>query len=329
MPKSENQKLKLLYLARILLRETDQAHPLGMSQLISRLGEYGVSAERKSIYSDIDALRTFGLDIECQKGANCGYYVASRDFELPELKLLVDAVQSSKFITQKKSAELIRKLEALTGKYEAQQLARQVYITNRLKTINEKIYYTVDSLHQAINENSLIAFRYYEWNSDKQKVFRRDGEVYRVSPWALCWDDENYYLIGTDMKDGVIKHFRVDKLEGLRLLGEKRPDSESLQNLDTALYAKKVFSMFGGREETVTLRCKNSRAGVIIDRFGEDVVFRRADSGHFEVTVKVAVSPHFLSWLISFAGEITVLSPDSVRRELRELAKKALESMPE
>lgn len=319
MPKSANQKLKLLYLIKTLSELSDEEHPLTISDIIKHLSLYGISAERKSIYSDIDMLREYGLDIVAVKSKSYGYYVASREFELPELKLLVDAVQSSKFITRKKSEELIKKIENLTGKYQAAKLQRQVFVANRIKTMNESIYYTVDYIHTAISENSKISFKYFDWTSSKEKVLRHNGKDYVISPWALTWDDENYYLVAYDSETNMIRHYRVDKITNIKVLPEKREGQESFSEFDMALYSKSVFGMFGGKAEYVSLLCHESLAGIIIDRFGTDIVFLKRDSNHFEINVNVVLSPQFYSWVFGFGDKISIISPDKAKKEFLEL----------
>jgi len=325
MPKSSNQKLKLLYLMKILLEKTDEDHGLTTAEIISSLANCGINAERKSIYDDIEALRLFGIDIiKNQNGRSTDYRVVNRDFEMPELKLLVDAVQSSKFITRKKSDELIKKIEGFASVHEARQLHRQVYVANRIKTMNESIYLSVDKIHTAITLNKKIEFQYFEWSPKKEKVLRHNGEIHRASPWALTWDDENYYLIAYDSKDGIIKHYRVDKMLRISVAEDEREGKELFDNFDMALYSKKTFGMYRGKEETVCLRCKNSMANVIIDRFGTDLIIRTVDSEHFEITVKVSVSPVFLGWLVTFGNGIKIVSPQSVIDEFKKLAGAAL-----
>ena len=325
MAKGANQKIKILYLMQILLHETDEEHGLTLAQISEMLSSRGIDAERKTLYDDIEILRVFGLDIEKRKEKNTvKYCVVSRDFELPELKLLVDAVQSSKFITHKKSNELIKKIEGFASKYDSQQLQRQVFVANRIKAMNESIYYTVDYIHEAINKDVKVSFKYFNWNEKKEKVLRHDGNSFVISPWALTWDDENYYLIGFDSLDGIIKHYRVDKMLGISLTDERRDGAQLFKNFDMALYSKKTFGMYGGKDETVTLRCKNSLAGVVIDRFGSDVPIIIDGDGYFKVNVKVQISPLFISWVMNFGEDITVLSPDYVKHELVNTANKIL-----
>ncbi len=321
MAKGANSKIKILYLLKIMLERTDCEHGLTIAQISDALLEYGISAERKTLYDDIETLRIFGLDIEQRKSNGVYYHVVSRDFELPELKLLVDSVQSSKFITHKKSNELIKKIEGLASKFEANQLQRQVFVANRIKTMNESIYYTVDYIHEAINKNAKVSFQYFRWNAEKQKVLRFNGERFVVSPWALTFDDENYYMIGYDSQSGSIKHYRVDKMLKLEITNQKRDGADLFKNFDMGLYSKKTFGMFSGDEQFVILRCKRKLASVMIDRFGEDVNFSNVTSTHFELRIKVQISPLFLTWLMNFGQDITILSPESVKDEYIKLAK--------
>ena len=322
MPKSSGQKLKLLYLMKILLAQTDEEHKLSVNELISKLSDYGISVERKTIYDDIEVLRQFGIDIVMEKSKTYGYYVASRDFELPELKLLADAVQSSKFITEKKSRELIKKLESLTSNYAAGKLRRQVFIQNRVKSMNESIYYSVDALHEAITEGKKISFQYFDYNVKKERVFRRDGEQYTVNPIVLSWNDENYYLIAySDHREGL-SHYRVDRMKNVQKLNKKR--STNANNFNLVEYTKKVFGMFGGEEHDVKLRVNIQLVNAVIDRFGKGVSMIPDGEQHFTMTVRVALSPIFYGWLFQFGDLCEVLSPQSLKEELRVRAEKLL-----
>lgn len=256
MSKNPNQKLKLLYLYQILLQRTDENHKLTTDELRAALERCGITAERKSIYSDIEALQNFGLDVICQRGTGGGYYVASREFELPELKLLVDAIQCSRFITEKKSNELIGKIEHLTSDHEAHTLQRQVYVSERVKTLNEQIYYNIDALHAAISNDVQITFRYFNWvlnfsaSPRIQKQYRRDGARYRVSPWALTWDNENYYLIAFDHDAGEIRHYRVDKMDSLVQTDLPREGKQLFDDrFDAAAYSRKVLACSPARRK--------------------------------------------------------------------------------
>ena len=326
MAKGANQKLKILYLMKILMERTDENHSITMPEIISALEAYGISAERKSIYSDIESLRTYGLDIVGEAEGKTFYYrVVDRTFELAELKLLVDSVQSAKFITEKKSNELIKKIESLSSRYEAQQLQRQVYTSNRIKTLNESIYYNVDLLHDAINENSQIKFHYFQWNADKKMELRKDGAYYVVSPWGLSWDDENYYMVAFDAAANKIKHYRVDKMLHIELIGEEREGKNYFDKFDMALYAKKMFGMFAGEEESVKIECHNRLAGVMIDRFGKDVTMIKKDSEHFTVNVKVAVSKQFLAWVMALGSDAKIIGPDWVVQQVKDELKRLYE----
>ena len=326
MPKSENQKRKLLLLEAFFQQETDEAHPASMNDILAFLDANGIRAERKSIYSDIQTLQECGMDIVRAEGKTGGYFLASRMFEIAELKLLVDAVQSCKFLTDRKSNSLIRKLEQLASRHEAQQLRRQVTVSGRVKTMNESIYYNVDRLHDAIANNSQIRSRYFEWGMDGKRHFREKS--YCASPYALCWDDENYYLIAHSERHGLT-HYRVDKMDTITATGTPRIQTEESRNLNLAAYAKKVFGMFGGEETNVRLRFDRSLAGVVIDRFGRDCMLIPDGAEHFTVTVTVAVSPLFLGWLAGFGQKVQILYPQSVIDAYRALLAPALALYPE
>lgn len=319
MPKGSNQKLKLYRLAQIMLENTDDDHYITMPEIMSALEAYEVTADRRTIYADLKDLEALGIEVEGEPvGGGYRYHVVERPFELPELKLLVDAIQSSKFITERKTNALIRKLEKLVSKYEAMKLQRQVYVSGRIKTMNESIYYTVDTIHNAISENRKIRFQYFQWNVKKEMELRHDGAYYHISPWGLSWDAENYYLIGYDSKAGKIKHYRVDKMLRLQMSDEKREGKEHFKKLDMADYAKKSFGMFGGREEKVKLLVENTLAGVIIDRFGKDIMLIPSDEEHFTVNVDVHVSTQFFGWIISLGERVKILGPEEVVAQMKE-----------
>lgn len=318
MPKSEKQKLKLLYIMQLLTEKTDENHLVTTQDIIKYLAANEITAERKSIYTDMDLLIEYGMDIIKVKERTNAYYLASRQFELAELKLLVDAVQSSKFITTKKSRELIGKLETLCSKNDARQLHRQVVVTNRNKTVNENIYYNVDMIYNAIAENVKVCFQYFEWSVNKQMQLRRGGKLYEVSPWLLTWDDENYYLIAFDSESGIIKHYRVDKMLKIKLSVEKREGKEAFKNFDIVSYSQKTFGMFAGEEEIVTLCCKKELTGVIIDRFGKDVSMKKKDEEYIQVRVKVAVSRQFFGWLTGLGAAVKIESPERIVQEYQK-----------
>lgn len=325
MPRTRGQKLKMLELARLLQERTDEEHPLTLSEIIRALDAAGIAAERKSLYSDLEELQNFGLDVIRVKGKQTGYYLGERDFQLPELRLLVDAVQSSRFLTRKKSEELIRKLQRLTSTHQAKSLMREVSVAGRIKTMNESIYITVDELSGAMEDDRMVSFQYFERNSAGERILRRNGRRYRVSPYLLHWDSENYYLVAVDEESGGIRHFRVDKMQNVIREEDARKGQEAVQNLDPAAYEKKLFGMFGGREESVTLRCAEDLAGVFFDRFGDSLVTRRYD-GFFETTLHVQISPVFLSWLMTFGERVKILEPESVRQNYIDLARQCLKA---
>lgn len=321
MSKSANQKRRILYLMRLLWEKTDENHSLTMPQLIQELENYSIHTERKTLYDDLETLRVFGMDILMRREKPAGYYLAGREFELPELKLLVDAVQSSRFITAKKSMELIKKLESLTSRYEAGKLRRQVFVSNRVKTMNESIFYNVDRLHQAILENSEIRFGYFEWTVNREMRLKRNGQKYQISPWALTWDNENYYVIGYEKETGMVKHYRVDKMVSIELAGTKREGKEVFSRFDAAGFSKKTFGMFGGEEKELKLRFSDRMIGVVIDRFGKDIPIRQVEEGYFQTRLSVIVSRPFFGWLTGLGTDTEILSPEDVRRKYREYLK--------
>ena len=319
MPRSGNQKLKILYVMEYLLHASDESHPVTVSQITDELARHGITAEHRTILEDMEALRVFGLDI-VKTGNNryAAYYVASRDFELPELKLLVDSVQSSRFLTQKKTATLIKKIETLASIHEAQLLQRQVYVSGRVKTMNESIYYNVDAIHNGISQNRKIRFRYFEYTVKKERRYRKNGAWYLVSPFALTWDNQNYYLIAYDADAGFIKHYRVDKMTDIETTEEEQNGVRVYQALDMSSYTEKVFGMFAGKEVRVRMRFAGHLAGSVLDRLGMDVMLVPEDDDEFTVTADVVPSPQFFAWITGFGAEAKILGPERVVAQMRE-----------
>lgn len=315
MPSSSSQKMKLLYLMRIFMERTDADHAMSIQELIAALAEYDISAERKSIYSDIELLREFGLDIEMKRSKTVGYYVDAREFELPELKLLVDAVHSSRFITAKKSNELIQKLAGLTSKPQANQLCRQVYAASRPKTMNESIYYNIDAIHTAIQSGYKICFQYFDYNAYKERVYRKEGEIYCQSPIALCWEDDKYYLICYSTKYDNFANYRVDRMSNVTVCEET---AQKPKEFDVVEYTKQMFGMHSGELVTATLRFEQSLANTVMDRFGPDVPFCK--KGDFiEICVEVSSSPVFFSWMFQFGNKAEIVAPKSLIASMKEL----------
>ena len=318
MARSANQKLKLMRLYQILFRQSDEDHPLTVQQLIQELERDGIAAERKSIYDDLEALRTLGVDVQSRKGRSSGWFIGQRDFELPELKLLVDAVQSSRFITRKKSDALIKKLEGLASVHQARQLQRQVYVDRRVKVMNESIYYNVDKLHTAIAQQRAITFKYFDYNVRKERIFRREGKRYRVSPYGLIWNSENYYLVAWDEGTAEMRHYRVDKMAEIAVTCMARSGPDAAGSFDVAAYAQKHFGMYRGQEVNVTLRCRNEMVGVVLDRFGQDAILVPDGEEHFTVTLPVVTSPQFFGWLFGLEDNVELTAPPQAVRAYRE-----------
>lgn len=317
MAKGNNQKFKLIYLIKILERLTDEDHSLTMSQIITELESNDISAERKSVYSDLEALRELGYDvIGDDSGRYYGYFLGERTFELAELKLLVDSVSASKFITDKKSKALIKKLESLTSAYNAGKLERQVVVGDRVKTMNESIYINVDMIHSAIAENSQIRFRYFNYNPKKEIEYKRDGEFYYVSPWALIWNDENYYLVAYDSLDEKIKHFRVDKMNKMSLVEARREGGQEFKKINISEYSGRVFGMYAGRTERVKMEFDNELSGVVIDKFGKDVNIVKTGAKKFLVIENVNVSKQFFGWIFGLGEGAKIIGPQSVVDEM-------------
>ena len=325
MAKGANQKSKLLVLYQLLLERTDEENPLTTQQIIDHLEQNGIGAERKSIYADMETLREMGVDIQSRKGRGAGWFIGERDFQLAELKLLMDAVQSSRFITQRKSDALIRKLEGLASKPQARQLQRQVYVSGRIKTMNESIYYNVDKLHGAIAARKVITFKYFDYNMKKEKVFRQEGRRYTVTPFGLIWDSENYYLAAFDHNKGQLRHYRVDKMWEIALSPLPRQGEREFEAFNPADYTSKHFGMYRGEEVNVKLRGRANMVNVVLDRFGQELILIPDGEEHFTVTLPVVVSPQFFGWLFGLDGGLEIVHPRSVVEGYREHLQRQME----
>lgn len=326
MAKGSNQKLKLYYLLKFLQERTDEEHAVTMPEILDYLQEHDISAERKSIYADFHDLEKLGYEVVGEKaGASYEYRLLTREFELAELKLLVDLIQTSKFLTLKKSQELISKLEGQCSEYDAKKLQRQVYVQDRVKADNESIYYSVDAIQSAIAQNHMISFQYFQWNTGKKRELRRGGEPYEVSPWMLSFNDENYYLIAWDEKSQTIRHYRVDKMLNITMLDREREGKEAFEQENIATYSNKKFGMFGGEEEKVKILFPNHLAGVFIDRFGKDIMIVPKGKDYSTVSVSVTVSQQFFGWIFGLGKEVCILSPPHVVNQMKQALTDALE----
>ena len=318
MAKNENSKERVFKLIEILMRFTDEEHPKTLPEIISILSDHGVVAERKTLYSDFAFLEKIGIPVLKKRDSTTRYYVESRLFELAELKMLVDAVQSSKFITAEKSREIISKLEIFLSVYSSNELSRQIYVEDRIKTLTDSSMEVIDTVHNAINSKLKLSFRYFEYDVDKKKKLRRNGEKYIVTPLSLMLSEGNYYLVAYEEGSDLIKHFRVDKILDSVVISEKASSATKCEKFNPGDYSQKVFSMYGGREELVTIECREKLAGVMIDRFGTAPVFHKTDFG-FKFTLRLMVSPTFFAWVMGFGKDVRILSPVSVRDELRDI----------
>ena len=321
MPKSDNQKLKILYIYEYLMKYSNENHPVKAAELIEMLEKKDISCDRKTIYSDIRALQDYGLDIEIQPGRNGGYFVASRIFELPELKLLIDAVQSSRYLTEKKSRELIGKLCAQCNEEDARFVRRNVFVSGRVKSMNESIYYNVDTIQEAIGENKQITFRYFDWDMKGQRAYRE--KAYAASPYGLLQDNENCYLLAYSQRHGVTS-YRVDRMANITLLEEKRLPCPELADTNLQQHANRMFQMFAGEMADVKMRFHKTLLNVVIDRFGKETMLIPDGDDWFNFTVNVAVSPMFLSWVIGFGSKAKILYPESVAEQCKALCREAL-----
>ena len=322
MAKSDNQKLKIFYILDYLQQNSHQDHPVRASELISVLERrYNIACERKTVYSDIAALQNYGVDIVAVPGKNGGYYIASRNFELPELKLLINAVLSSRFLTEKKSRELIEKLCQQCSVHDARLMRRDVLVSGRVKSMNETIYYNVDAIQDAIGQNKDISFRYFDWGMDGKRKYREKD--YTASPYGLCQDNENCYLLALSPRHGITS-YRVDRMAEIRTLDADRTPCPELTGKALTEHANRLFQMYSGEETTVKLRFHKSLVNVVIDRFGRETMLIPDGEEHFVFTVNVAVSPMFLSWIIGFGAKAKVLHPASVVDACRNMCLEAM-----
>ena len=321
MPKSDNQKLKIFYILDYLQKNSHPDHPVRASELIAMLEKYDIRCERKTVYSDIAALQDYGVDIVSIPGKSGGYYIASRNFELPELKLLIDAVQSSRFLTEKKSRELIEKLCRECSVHEAKLVRRDVLVSGRVKSMNETIYYNVDAIQEAIGQNVQITFRYFDWNLDGSRKYRE--KTYAASPYGLCQDNENCYLLAYSDRHGITS-YRVDRMADIRLSDESRIPCPELTGKNLVEHANRLFQMFSGEANDVKMRFHRSLVNVVVDRFGRETMLIPDGEDHFVFTTKVAVSPLFLSWVIGFGSKAKILHPQSVADQCMALCREVL-----
>lgn len=311
---------------KFLQEKTDREHPVSVKDIIQTMEAYGISVERKTVYDDIETLRTFGMKIGSRRGKPAGFYLEERTFELPELKFLMDAVQSSKFITEKQSAALVRKLENLASVHEAKKLKSQVFLMPGIKTLNEEIYTNIETIYDAISANRQISFRYYQWTLSRELKPKRGGERYRVSPGKLLWNNDNYYLMGLDEFSGIVKHYRVDKMMDVAVEEEKRSGESVFRDFDMGRFSAETFGMFDGKETILKIRFSNELVGVVLDRFGKKAVLQRSDDTHFFLQTHIRVSGQFFGWLTGLGPGAEIVSPEKVRKEYKSFLTKILKT---
>lgn len=316
MARGENQKLKLLYLKQFFEEKTDEDHPATMPEILAYLHARGVEAERKSIYTDLDALSDFGMDVRKDERGK-SYQWFDREFELPEVKLIIDSVASSKFLSEKKSDALIKKLGTLCSEHQRKELRRQVRVMGRAKSMNNSVLINVDQLHAAIAANTTVRFKYFHYNVRMERVYSRKGEVYEVSPWALLYDNDNYYLYA--FVDGEFRNYRVDRMASVEQGTKERQGKEAFEKKDMPAFSKSTFGMFNGQEERVEMVFHNRMMDVVIDKFGKEVWLEKVDEWHFKISVPVAVSPQFFAWVFGLGNYVTITGPEHVKQQMKEM----------
>ena len=325
MPKHARQKTRILLLADLLHRRTDENHSITVDEMRTYLAQNGIDAERKSSYDDLSALSDYGLDIEKSRGMGGGYRLLSSKWQLSEIKTLIDAVQSNRFLTENKSRVLIDKLKTLTSDYNALALSRHVHIHNRAKSDNENVLYSLDALHEAIRNGKMVGFYYLDYQPDGTKIRRHGGRRYTVCPVELTIDDERYYLVAYGDRGDTLRHYRVDKMEQVTVLENCPAPAATHAPEDFARYSLATFGMFGGKSETVRLRAENRMASVLIDRFDrENCTLIPDGKDHFTLAVRVVISPQFFGWLFGLEGKVTILSPESAAKAYEDMLKNAL-----
>ena len=312
-------KNRPLIIFRYLWDHTDEEHPATIKEILAFLETLGITATRHTVAADLSELQESGFDIVCTRSRQNKYFIGNRGLEVAELKTIVDAILAAKFISPAKTKSLIERITALGSPYHADELKRSLYVEGKIKTSNETVYYTVDLLQKAINEERVVTFQYFEYTPQKERVLKHDGQRYKFSPYDLVWDDEAYYSFGWSKGNhhNKIVKFRVDRITNPRIVNvdyHPRPD-----DYDISVICKRVFSMYDGETEMVELKCSNEIMKDIVDRFGEDVDTRVVDDKHFVARVEVSVSRTFFAWVFAYAGKIQLVSPEKVKKEFKSL----------
>lgn len=319
MPRSENQKLKLLYLKQFFEEKTDEDHPATMADILAYLKANGVEAERKSIYTDLTALADFGMDVRKDEYGK-SYQWFDRTFELPEVKLIIDSVASSKFLSEKKSDTLIKKLGTLVSEHQRRELRRQVRVMGRPKSMNNSVLINADAIHAAIAADTTVRFKYFHYNMKLEREYSRKGEIYEVSPWSMLYDNDNYYLFAFDEDDFRI--FRVDRMAAVEQGINERKGKDEFEKLDMPAFSKSTFGMYNGKEERVDMVFHNRMIDTVIDKFGKEVWLSKVDDWHFKISVPVTVSPQFFAWVFGLGNYVTITAPESVVKQMKDMLDK-------
>ena len=318
-------RIKLLKIWEILCQETDEEHPIESTELIEKLAEMDIHCERKTIYRDIETLIECGYEVMCVRGKKNQYYVLDRSFDLPELHIMLDAVQAASFITPQKTKQLVDKIADLAGSRKGEVIKRNLVAFNITKNTNEQIYYSVDEIVRAISKKKKIEFKYFDYDANHKKVYRKDGNKYIMNPYSTVLSDDNYYLLGYNDKHKNIMHFRVDRMDNVRMLEDDIVPLDNNNEFDVTKHKREVFGMFTGSEESVRFVVHKSLLDVIFDRFGSDVKLIKYDEENYMFTADVQVSPIFIGWCCAFGKKVKVVSPANVVEQVKEYVKNIYE----
>ncbi|MCL2861615.1 MAG: WYL domain-containing protein [Firmicutes bacterium] len=321
MPKTENQKIKMLRLLEILKSDSDEENPIASTEIIARLKDQGIECGRKSLYDDIRILNEYGYEVMCIKGRQNMYYISDRTFDIPELRILLDAVQSAAFIPKKKTLDLVYKISALAGSHRGELLKKNTVHFDTVKRGNDKIFYSIDAIDRAIASDKKITFWYFDIDIEGERIYRKEKERYVLSPVGLILANGFHYLVGYDERQKAFRNYRVDRMDNVNIEEENIVPADCIKNFDVYKDQNLAFGMYSGEVERVTLHAHNTLAEIIFDKFGSHIKLNKADENHFTVSVEIQISPVFLSWCVMFGDRLKILSPKKVEGELMNLIK--------